>query len=135
MKEKIAIVFSKFNKEITIKMKEKAIARAKELKTEIVKIVEVPGSFEIPLAVKRLLENKNIDGVVTIGTIIKGESYHDSVIANAIAKQLLDLSIEFNKPVSLGISGPNITFEQSKKRIDEYATRAVDSVVWMLRKS
>ena len=134
MKEKIAIVVSKFNEEITMKMKNNAIQRAKELKVDIVRIVEVPGAFEIPFAVGELLESKKIQAVATLGTIIKGNTNHDEVIAHAIAKKLLDLSIEYKKPVSLGISGPNITWEQSKKKIEEYATRAVDSVVEMLRK-
>ena len=133
-KEKIAIVVSKFNEEITMKMKNKAIQRARGLKVDIIKIVEVPGAFEIPLAVKKLLENKKIQGIATLGTIIKGGTNHDEVIAHAIAKKLLDLSIEYKKPVSLGISGPNITWRQSEKRIEEYAIRAVDSVVKMLRK-
>ena len=134
-KEKIAIVVSKFNEEITMKMKNKAIQRAKELKIDIVKIVEVPGAFDIPLAVKNLLENKNVEGVVTLGTIIKGNTSHDEVVAHAVAKKLLDLSVEYDKPVSLGISGPNITWGQSKKRINDYAARAVDAVADALGRS
>ena len=132
-KEKIAIVVSRFNEEITMKMRDKAVQRAKELQADVIKIVEVPGCFEIPLAVKKLLEDKNIDGVVTIGTVIKGGTDHDEVVAHAVAKKLLDLSIQYNKPVSLGISGPNITWKESEKRIEEYAVRAVESVVKMLR--
>ena len=134
MKEKIAIVVSKFNSEITMKMKKTAVERAKELEVDVVKIVEVPGAFEIPLAVKELLEDKKIQAAATLGTIIKGDTNHDEVIAHAIAKKLLDLSIEYSKPVSLGISGPNITWQQSGKKVKEYATRAVDSVVNVLRK-
>ena len=134
-KEKIAIVVSQFNSEITSKMEKKAVEHAKKIGAEVVKIVNVPGAFEIPFAVKKLLEDRNIKGVVTIGTIIKGDTNHDEVIAHAIAKKLLDLSVEYKKPVSLGISGPNITWQQSEKRIDEYATRAVESVVKMMRKS
>ena len=132
-KEKIAIVVSKFNYEITSKMREKALQHAKKIGANVIKVVEVPGSFEIPLAVKRLLEDKNIGGVATIGAIIKGGTDHDVMIAQAIAYELLYLSVEFGKPVSLGISGPNITWQQSEKRIEEYALRAVDTVVSMLR--
>lgn len=135
MIERIAVVVSKFNSGITSKMKEKALMHAEKLNVQVAKVIEVPGSFEIPLAVKNLLEDKNIHGVATIGTIIKGDTNHDEVVAHSVAKKLLDLSIEFNKPVSLGISGPNITPEQSKKRIEEYAERAVENVVKMLRKS
>ena len=134
MTEKLGMVVSTFNYEITGEMSKRAIERAKEAGARIVKVLEVPGSFEIPMAVKELLEQKDIDGVVTIGTIIKGGTDHDMVIAHAIAKKLMDLSCEYGKPVSLGISGPNITWQQAEKRIEEYSTRAVDSVVKMLRK-
>lgn len=131
---KLGMVVSLFNYEITGEMSKKAQQRAKELGAKIVKIIEVPGSFEIPLAVKELLEDKEIDGIITIGTIIKGGTDHDTVVAHTVARKLLDLSCEYGKPVSLGISGPNITWQQSEKRIEEYAIRAVDSVVKMLRK-
>ena len=134
MTEKLGMVVSMFNYEITGEMSKRAIERSKEIGAKIVKVVEVPGSFEIPFAVKELLEIKEIEGVVTIGTIIKGGTDHDTVVAHSVARKLLDLSCEYNKPVSLGISGPNITWQQSEKRIEEYAIRAVDSVVKMLRK-
>lgn len=134
MTEKLGMVVSTFNSEITGEMSKKAQQRAKELGAKIVKLIEVPGSFEIPLAVKELLEDKEIEGVITIGTIIKGGTDHDTVVAHSVARKLLDLSVEYGKPVSLGISGPNITWQQSEKRIEEYAIRAVDSVVKMLRK-
>lgn len=134
MAEKLGMVVSTFNYEITGEMSKRAQERAKELGADIIKIVEVHGSFEIPFVVKEMLTDKDIEGVITIGTIIKGGTDHDAVIAHAIAKKLLDLSIEYGKPVSLGISGPNITWQQSEKRIDEYGIRAVDSVVKMLRR-
>ena len=134
MTEKLGMVVSTFNHEITDEMSKMAVERAREAGAKIVKVIEVPGSFEIPMAVKELLEQKDIDGVVTIGTIIKGGTDHDMVIAHAIAKKLMDLSCEYAKPVSLGISGPNITWQQAEKRIEEYSTRAVDSVVKMMRK-
>src|SRR3989338_2559943 len=134
MAERLGMVVSTFNYEITGEMARKAQQRAKEVGARIVKVIEVPGSFEIPFAVKQLLEDKNIDGVITLGTVIKGGTDHDAVVAHAVARKILDLSCEYNKPVSLGISGPNITWQQSEKRIEEYAIRAVDSVVKMLRK-
>ncbi|MAG91482.1 6,7-dimethyl-8-ribityllumazine synthase [Candidatus Woesearchaeota archaeon] len=134
MTEKLGMVVSQFNYEITGEMSKKSQQRAKEAGARIVKIIEVPGSFEIPLAVKELLNNKSIEGVITLGTVIKGGTDHDAVVAHAVAKKLIDLSVEYGKPVSLGISGPNITWQQSEKRIEEYAIRAVDSVIKMLRR-
>jgi len=133
MAERLGMVVSQFNYEITGEMSRKAQERAKEVGAKIVRIIEVPGSFEIPFAVNKLLADKEIDGVITVGTVIKGGTDHDAVIAHAIARKLMELSIEHNKPVSLGISGPNITWQQSEKRVEEYGIRAVDSVVKMLR--
>ena len=134
MKEKIAIVVSKFNNEITSKMEKKALQHAKKLKVEIVKIVKVPGAFEIPLAVSKIIADKNIAGIVTLGAVIKGETDHDVIITRSVAKKLLDLSVKFKKPVSLGILGPNITWQVADRKKEEYAVRAVESVVRMLRK-
>ena len=134
MAEKLAIVVSDFNREITSRMRKKAEQRAKELNAQLIKIVEVPGAFEIPLAVRRMIEDKNVQGIVTLGAIVKGDTSHDQVIAQAIANELLRLSVEYKKPVSLGIIGPNATWNQAIKRADEYALRAVDSVFRMLRK-
>ena len=133
MSEKLGMVVSQFNYEITGEMQKKARERAKEVGARIVKIAEVPGSFEIPLAVKEMLEDKSIQGVITIGTMIKGGTDHDAVVAHSVARKLLDLSCEYCKPVSLGISGPNITWQQAEKRIEEYAFRAVDSIIKVLR--
>lgn len=135
MNEKIGIVVSRFNSEITSKMREKAFEHAKKVGAKVVKIIEVPGAFEIPLAVKKILQGKKIDAVVTLGAIIKGGTDHDEVIAHSIAKSLIDLSIAFHKPISLGVLGPNITWKQAKDRISEYAERSVDAVIEILRKN
>ena len=134
-KEKIAIVVSQFNHEITSKMEKKALQHAKKLGALVVKIVRVPGAFEIPLAVSKVIADKNIAGIVTLGAVIKGETDHDVIITKSVAKKLLDLSIKSKKPVSLGILGPNITWELADKKKEEYAVRAVDSVIKMLRRS
>ena len=134
MKEKIGIVVSRFNEEITKEMSKIAKERIKKQKALLVKIVQVPGAFEIPLAAKKILQDKKIQAVVTLGAIIKGDTGHDEVIAHSIAKSLIDLSLAYHKPIALGVLGPNITWEQAEKRIKEYSERAVDSVVKVLRK-
>ncbi|HXW02111.1 MAG TPA: 6,7-dimethyl-8-ribityllumazine synthase, partial [Candidatus Nitrosotenuis sp.] len=76
-----------------------------------------------------LLQKKEIDGVVTLGSIIKGQTKHDEVIANATAKSLTELSIKHQKPVSLGISGPGMQERHAYARIRPVAERAVEAVV------
>lgn len=134
MNEKIAIVVSRFNEEITGKMSKAAQKQIKNKKAKLAEVVQVPGAFEIPLAVRKILQGRKIDAVVTLGAIIKGDTDHDEVIAHSIANSLIQLSLDHQKPIALGVLGPNITWEQAEKRIKEYSERAVDTVLEILRK-
>ncbi len=133
MKVRLGIVVSEFNYEITYPMLELAKEHAEFLGAEIVKIVKVPGAFDIPLAVKKLLERDDIDGVVTLGAVIEGETEHDEIVMQHASRKIADLSLEYNKPVSLGISGPGESTVQALERVD-YAKRAVESVVKMVKR-
>ncbi|UXD21459.1 6,7-dimethyl-8-ribityllumazine synthase [Ignicoccus pacificus DSM 13166] len=130
---KIGIVVAEFNYDITMLMKEKAISHAKFLGVET-EVVMVPGAFETPLAVKKLLKRDDIDGVAVLGAVIKGETDHDELVAGQAARKLMDLAIEYEKPVALGIIGPNATREQATERIEEYARRAVEAAVKMVKR-
>ncbi len=128
----LAIVTSDFNSKMTHKMEEIAKHHAVKLGATIKKIIRVPGAFEIPFAVKKLLKNKEIDGIVTLGAVIKGDTDHDRVVADNAARQIMELSLEYMKPVSLGIIGPNVTRSQAAARFENYAKRAAEAVIKML---
>jgi 6,7-dimethyl-8-ribityllumazine synthase len=130
---KIGIVVSEYNYDITMNMLLRAEEEARFLGADVHKVLKVPGTFDIPLGVKKLLEIKEIEGVVTLGAVIKGETDHDEVIMNNAARKIEDLSVEFSKPVSLGISGPGETRLQAQARI-ESAKDAVQSVVKMIKR-
>ncbi|HLC74949.1 MAG TPA: 6,7-dimethyl-8-ribityllumazine synthase [Candidatus Nanoarchaeia archaeon] len=113
----LAIVVSQWYwEEITRRMLDLAVQTAEKngVTTEILK---VPGCYDIPLAVKKLLKRKDIDGVVTLGAIVQGDTDHDRAIAYSIFPALTQLSLEFNKPVALGITGPRMTMAQAVQRI------------------
>ena len=99
---------------------------------EIVKTVKVPGVFDMGLPVEKLLEQKNIDGVIAIGAVIEGETEHDDIVIQHASRKIADLSVEYGKPVGLGITGPGMTRLQAEKRI-ERAKAAVESVVKLHR--
>ncbi|MBI2665124.1 6,7-dimethyl-8-ribityllumazine synthase, partial [Candidatus Woesearchaeota archaeon] len=106
---KIGIVVSEFYwEDITSKMLDAALKVAQEHKVSV-EVVKVPGSFDIPLPAKKLLEKKDIDGVVTLGAVVKGDTAHDEIISNSLAKTLQELSLYYNKPVVLGVNGPKMT--------------------------
>ena len=82
------------------------------------------------VAVKLLFDRADIDAVVTLGAVIEGETDHDQVVMNQAARKLTDLSVEYGKPLGLGISGPGETRLQAQDRI-ENAANAVRAVVKM----
>jgi 6,7-dimethyl-8-ribityllumazine synthase len=127
---RIGAVVSEFNYDITMVMLERAKEHAKFLGAEITETMQVPGVFDMGLAIKNLLNKKNIDGVVALGAVIEGETEHDDIVIQHAARKIADLAIEHNKPVGLGITGPGMTRLQAEKRI-ERAKGAVEAVVKM----
>ena len=132
-KIKIGAAVSEFNYDITMMMLERAKEHANFLGAEITQIVKVPGVFDMGLAVKKLLERKDVDGVITLGAVIEGETEHDDVVISQAARKIADLAIEHNKPVGFGISGPGMTRLQAQDRI-ERAKSAVEAVVKLHRR-
>ena len=120
---------SEFNQEITSRMLSIAQEKANTLKLQITYTCKVPGAYDMPIIVDALLQKKNVDGVVTLGAIIKGQTKHDEVIANSAANALTKLSLKYQKPVSLGISGPGMQERHAYARIRPVAERAVEAVV------
>jgi len=129
----IGIVASEFNYDITFAMVELAKEHAKFLEAEVTKVVKVPGVFDIPLAVKKLIGMKNVDCIVTLGAVIEGQTEHDEVVAQHAARKIIDLSLEYNKPVSLGITGPGMSRLEAQTRV-EYAKHAVETAVKMVKR-
>jgi len=122
-------VVSEFNKEVTSRMLSVAQEKANLMKLKIVYTCKVPGAFDMPIIVDALLKKKDVDGIVTLGAIIKGQTKHDEVISHSTAKSLIDLSIKYQKPVSFGISGPGMQERHAFARIRPVAERAVEAVV------
>jgi 6,7-dimethyl-8-ribityllumazine synthase len=123
----IAIVAAEFNSEVTSKMLELAVEKANILKINVKHICKVPGVFDMPILIDALLQRKDVDAVVTIGAVIKGQTKHDELISNVTAKILADLSIKYQKPVTLGITGPGMSDRQAHQRIRPVSERAVDA--------
>ncbi len=133
-KVRLGIVVSEFNYDITYIMLQKAISHARFLGAEVTYIVKVPGTFDTALAAYELAQKDDVDAVVVLGAVIQGETKHDEVVANQAARKLLDISIQFRKPVTLGIIGPGATRLQAMERAEEYSRRAVEAAVKLARR-
>ncbi|WP_048191925.1 6,7-dimethyl-8-ribityllumazine synthase [Methanobacterium sp. SMA-27] len=133
VKVRIGAVVSEFNYDITHMMLELAKEHAKFLESEITEVITVPGVFDMPLAIKKLLKQEDIDAVVTIGAVIEGATSHDEIVIQHASRKMTDLSLDYSKPVALGITGPKMTRLEAHQRID-YGKRAVEAAVKMVER-
>ncbi|AKG91648.1 6,7-dimethyl-8-ribityllumazine synthase [Geoglobus ahangari] len=130
---RLGLVVAEFNRDITYMMEVLAKEHAEFLGAEVAEVIRVPGVFDIPIALKKMLEKGNVDAIATLGCVIEGETEHDEVVAQHAARKIMDLSLEYGVPVSLGISGPGMGRIAAQQRID-YAKRAVEAAVKLARR-
>lgn len=128
----IGLVLGRFHKREAEDMLAESRDVAARLGLRIVAETWVPGSMEAPLAVKRLLLRDDIAGVAALGIIERGETAHGLVMGQAVIKSLIDLQLEFMKPVGVGILGPEIHPSQIPSRVRPYAAAAVEAIATML---
>jgi 6,7-dimethyl-8-ribityllumazine synthase len=117
---KIVIVRARFNEAITKGLLDGAKRGLLELGVaeKNIRVVEVPGSFDIPYGIMRGVKKFKPHGVVALGAIIKGETKHDEYIANAVFHTLHELTEEFNRPITCGVITTH-SLEQAHARSDE----------------
>ncbi|MCW3138828.1 MAG: 6,7-dimethyl-8-ribityllumazine synthase [Methanophagales archaeon] len=130
---KLGFVVSEFHRDITYQMEILGKEHAAFLGAKVVRTLYTPGTFDMPLAVKKMLNDEEVDAVVTLGCIIEGATEHDKMIASQLTRKIMDLSLEHEKPVTLGVSGPGMTRLEAQERVD-YAKRAVEAAVKMVKR-
>jgi len=112
-----AIIASRFNATIVDRLIEGALEALERVGTprNEVRVVFVPGSYELPLAAKRLTASGTFDAVIALGCVIRGETPHFDHVSRAAVDGLLRVSLDSNTPVTLGVITAK-TYEQAKER-------------------
>lgn len=104
-KVKIGIVVSRWNSMITEKMLEGSLKALKGngIAEDDITVVRCPGSYEIPLAVQKVIENRDVAGVIALGVVIRGGTPHFEYVCDAVNRGITDLILKHNKPVAFGV--------------------------------
>ena len=102
---RIGIVVARFNQAITSRLLHGAQKALEEhgVRAQAVAIIRVPGSFELPVAAKRLARRHTLDAIVCLGAIIHHETDHDRYLAQAVSQSLAALARELETPVVFGV--------------------------------
>ncbi len=107
--KKFAVIVSEWNEDITDALYNGVLETLQENGANREHIIkkDVPGSYELTLAAQWMAQREEIDAVICIGCVIKGETKHDEYISNAVAQGLNQVALKFNKPVIFGVLTPN----------------------------
>ena len=123
--KKVLIVVADYYEEISSSLLESA---KNSLKKFSIKIIKVPGVFEIPVTISKNI--KKYDGFIALGCVIKGETPHFDFISSASTNAIMKLSIENKKPIGNGIiTCLNMKQAMARGKKGKEAARAVISVL------
>jgi 6,7-dimethyl-8-ribityllumazine synthase len=102
---KVGIVVSRWNSMITDKMLDGALKALKGngVSEKDIVVARCPGSYEISLAVQKLLEHRELDGVIALGVVIRGGTPHFEYVCDAVNRGITDLILKHNKPIAFGV--------------------------------
>jgi len=118
---RFAIVVARFNSGITAKLLEGAREALTKSGAAGIEVFEVPGAFELPLAVKRLalhaghFRERSYSAIIALGAVIRGETPHFDYVAGEAARGLQQVALESNVPVAFGVLTTD-TMEQAAAR-------------------
>lgn len=115
--KRFGIAAARFNIRLTSALVESAVAALLEggVAAEDIEVVWVPGSFELPLALRRLAEQGRFDALIPCGVVLEGATRHAELIMNALAQSFVQLSIDLNCPVIDAVISAH-TMEQAEAR-------------------
>ena len=126
MKKKYLIVVADYYKDITKGLLDSALKLIP--KSNLIKIVRVPGVFEIPVTISKNM--KKYDAFLALGCVIKGQTPHFDFISQASTNAIMDLSVINKKPIGNGIiTCLNMNQARARKKKGAEAAVAVNSVL------
>ena len=129
----VGIVVSEWNSEYTNGMLKGALKVLKDCGVieESIKIVHVPGSFELPLASQMLLEH--VDGVIAIGSVIRGETSHFDYVCEAVSQGIKDVNLKTGKPVAFCVLTDNNAEQAAARSGGEHGNKGIEAAVVVMK--
>ena len=120
--KKVAIVASRFNDFITARLTEGAIDALSRhgVKEDDIKIVRVPGAFEIPAVTRKIALSGKYDGAIALGAVIRGSTPHFDYVSSEVSKGVAHVTMEADVPVIFGV----LTTDTIEQAIERAGTKA-----------
>lgn len=119
----VGIVQSEFNAFVTDRLRSGAVETLESsgVASDDIYLYRVPGSFEIPGATRQVLDRRDHDGVVCIGSVIRGETPHFDYICSEVSRGVGELNRDYDTPVTFGVLTTD-TLNQALDRAGQQST-------------
>lgn len=133
-----AIVVSRYNQNITQRLLDGALSAFKKHKIshQSIKIIWVPGAFEIPVVALKLAKSRKFGAIICLGCVLQGETLQNHYISKAIAKGIIDVSLMTGIPITFGVITPKTVrqaLERSGKNSENKGTEATETAIEMAK--
>jgi len=119
---RFAVVVGRFNALIADRLLDGALGvlRQHGAAEESLRVVRVPGAFEIPLAARQLADRGTVDGIVALGCVIRGATPHFDYVAGACADGLARVQLDYGVPIGFGV----LTVEHLEQALERAGSKA-----------
>lgn len=119
---RVAILASRWNDFVVSRLVSGAIDGLERLgaSSDAITVVRVPGSFELPMAARRIASSGKYDALICLGVIIRGETSHNEHIASEVFKGIAQVSLETDLPIALGV----VTADNLEQAIDRAGAKS-----------
>jgi 6,7-dimethyl-8-ribityllumazine synthase len=125
----LAVLVAEYHQTLANGMLAAAVDEAELGGARVTRTFRVPGAYETPLIADRVLALPEVDALIVLGYIERGETLHGEVMGHVVHAALVDASLRRGKPVGLGLIGPGATRKQAEVRKDPSARAAVRAVL------
>ncbi len=131
---RLGLVVSAWNPEITHAMRDGAVETLLKYGVALKDIVEehVPGSFELALAAQTLLEHRVLDGVICIGSVVRGETPHFDFVCQATAHGIMDVGLKIGRPVIFCVLTDDNMDQARARSGGKHGNKGVEAAVALL---
>ncbi|MBR1516564.1 MAG: 6,7-dimethyl-8-ribityllumazine synthase [Bacteroidales bacterium] len=132
---RLAIVVAEWNREITDALLQGAYDTLlhHEVKEENIKVVHVPGSYELTTGADLMLRRGGIDAVICLGCVIQGDTRHFDFICEAVSQGLMHVSLKHEKPVIFGLLTTNDMQQALDRAGGKHGNKGVEAAVTALK--
>lgn len=130
----VAVVTASWNSEITYALRDGAVSTLKSygLRDSDIRLLEVPGTFELPLAAKWALD-QGAEGAICIGCVVRGETPHFDYICEGVTSGIMRLNLDSNKPVIFGVLTVNNQQQALDRAGGKHGNKGVEAAATLIK--